>query len=383
MTSPILTVADVAKEFPVARHGWLASLLNRGQPPLTVKALAGVSLELHAGQALALVGESGCGKSTLARLLVGLEKPSRGEIRFENEVVDPAHGAGLRRLRRAVQLIFQDPYESLNPLMSVHEIVAEPLRIHRLATDGADEERRVLAALAAAGLNPAALYARRLPHELSGGQRQRVAIAAALVTEPRVLIADEPVSMLDVSIRAEILTLLAALRRERNIAILYITHDLGTVAAVADEMAVMYLGRIVERGPVRVLLQQPQHPYTQALLSVVPSVDPCRRAVAFIPAVRRRRTSAAATIPYSSRRGMAARRPVCGWGSCLKNNTNRRGWATQALPQAPARTPRWGFHTDRVAPTTPAVSLVPSVIQTNCLPTGSLPQATLSTQGQH
>jgi oligopeptide/dipeptide ABC transporter ATP-binding protein len=273
MTSPILTVADVAKEFPVARHGWLASLLNRGQPPLTVKALAGVSLELHAGQALALVGESGCGKSTLARL----EKPSRGEIRFENEVVDPAHGAGLRRLRRAVQLIFQDPYESLNPLMSVHEIVAEPLRIHRLATDGADEERRVLAALAAAGLNPAALYARRLPHELSGGQRQRVAIAAALVTEPRVLIADEPVSMLDVSIRAEILTLLAALRRERNIAILYITHDLGTVAAVADEMAVMYLGRIVERGPVRVLLQQPQHPYTQALLSVVPSVDPRRR----------------------------------------------------------------------------------------------------------
>jgi oligopeptide/dipeptide ABC transporter ATP-binding protein len=161
--------------------------------------------------------------------------------------------------------------------MSVHEIVAEPLRIHRLATDGADEERRVLAALAAAGLNPAALYARRLPHELSGGQRQRVAIAAALVTEPRVLIADEPVSMLDVSIRAEILTLLAALRRERNIAILYITHDLGTVAAVADEMAVMYLGRIVERGPVRVLLQQPQHPYTQALLSVVPSVDPRRR----------------------------------------------------------------------------------------------------------
>ncbi len=277
MTPPILSVADVAKEFPVARHGWLAALLNRGQPPLAVKALAGVSLELNAGQALALVGESGCGKSTLARLLVGLEKPTRGEIRFENEVVDPANGAGLRRLRRAVQLIFQDPYESLNPLMSVHEIVAEPLRIHRLAADGADEERRVLAALTAAGLNPAALYARRLPHELSGGQRQRVAIAAALVTEPRVLIADEPVSMLDVSIRAEILTLLAALRRERNIAILYITHDLGTVAAVADEMAVMYLGRIVERGPVRALLQQPQHPYTQALLSVVPSVDPRRK----------------------------------------------------------------------------------------------------------
>jgi len=274
MTPPILTVTAVSKEFPVARHGWLAALLNRGRPALTVKALAGVSLELHAGQALALVGESGCGKSTLARLLVGLEKPTGGEIRFENEVVDPANGAGLRRLRRAVQLIFQDPYESLNPLMSVHEIVAEPLRIHRLAIDGRDEERRVLAALTAAGLNPAALYARRLPHELSGGQRQRVAIAAALVTEPRVLIADEPVSMLDVSIRAEILTLLATLRRERNIAILYITHDLATVAAVAGEMAVMYLGRIVERGPVRALLQQPQHPYTQALLWVVPSVDP-------------------------------------------------------------------------------------------------------------
>ncbi len=266
--TPILEVTDLAKHYPLRRG--LAGALA-GAPPLSVRAVDGVSFSMARGEVLAVVGESGCGKSTTALTLLGLVAPSGGEVRFEGR---PLH-AELQRdrsLRQAIQMVFQDPYESLNPRMRVGEIVAEPLVIHKLAK-GAERERRVREALEEVGLRPAEEFVGRLPHELSGGQRQRVAIAAALVTGPRLLIADEPVSMLDVSIRADILRLLNDLRRRRGISILFITHDLATAALFADRVAVMYLGRIVEIGTTEAVMQAPQHPYTRALLSVMPSIS--------------------------------------------------------------------------------------------------------------
>jgi oligopeptide/dipeptide ABC transporter ATP-binding protein len=239
-----------------------------------VRAVDGVSFELAPGEALAVVGESGCGKSTLALTLMGLERATGGSVCFRGQELTNAKGAALKSMRRDMQMIFQDPYESLNPLLRVREIVGEPLLVHGLDRDRAEAERRIRSAVEDAGLRPGELYLNRLPHELSGGQRQRVAVAAALVLQPKVLLADEPVSMLDVSIRAEILNLLADLKLQRGISILFITHDLGTVAAVADRIAVMYLGRIVEIGAVQDVLRNPQHPYTKALLSVVPVPNP-------------------------------------------------------------------------------------------------------------
>lgn len=269
---PILAVSDLRTLFPVAQPGLWHTLRRR--PTAYVRAVDGVSFELMPKEALAVVGESGCGKSTLALTLMGLERPTSGSIRFNGQELSGADGTLLKATRRQMQMVFQDPYESLNPLMQVGEIVGEPLHVHGLARDVAERSARVRTALEAAGLRPVDTYINRLPHELSGGQRQRVAVAAALVLEPSVLLADEPVSMLDVSIRAEILNLLAELKAERGISILFITHDLGTVAAVADRIAVMYLGRIVEIGTVQQVLRNPQHPYTKALLSVVPVPNP-------------------------------------------------------------------------------------------------------------
>jgi oligopeptide/dipeptide ABC transporter ATP-binding protein len=263
-TGPLLTVRDLRKVYP---HPG-----GRG-----LRALDGVSLELAAGEMLALVGESGSGKSTLLNQVAGLETPTAGEIRFDGRDLATLAPRDRRELRREIQVVFQDPYESLDPRDTIEDIVAEPLDVHGLAKDAADRRARTAAALVEVGLEPAERFAGRRPGELSGGQRQRVAIASALVAGPRLLLADEPVSMLDVSVRAEVLNLLARLRRERGIAVLLVTHDLATAAAVADRIAVMYLGRIVETGAAREVLAAPAHPYTRALRDANPVADPARR----------------------------------------------------------------------------------------------------------
>ena len=234
-----------------------------------VRAVDGVDLTLDRGELLALVGESGSGKTTTAHAALRLVVPSEGVVRFQGRDISSVPGRELRGLRRGMQLIYQDPYESLDPRYTVRQVVEEPLRIHGIARSSTDRRRRVVEVLERVGLTPPETYLDRLPHELSGGQRQRVSIAAALVLDPVLLVADEPVSMLDVSVRAGILELLDRLRTT-GLGILMVTHDLSTAAHYADRIAVMYLGRIVETGPSREVIQGPRHPYTKALLSVVP-----------------------------------------------------------------------------------------------------------------
>jgi peptide/nickel transport system ATP-binding protein len=231
-----------------------------------VRAVAGVNLELRAGEIVALVGESGCGKSTLARALLGLYRPDQGNVSFEGATL-PTSMRGLRAYRRQVQLVLQDPTGALNPRHSVYEAVAEGLRIHKVP---GNEPELVAEALSRAGLRPAERFMPLLPGELSGGQRQRVVIAGALALQPRVLVADEPVASLDASVRGEILALLLRLRDDLGLASLVVTHDLGLAWNIADRIAVMYLGRIVESGPAPEILTAPRHPYTKALLSVLP-----------------------------------------------------------------------------------------------------------------
>ena len=271
----VLQVSNLRKLFPVSR-GIVDTLLLR--PQRYVHAVDGVSFSMARGEILGLVGESGSGKTTTALCVLGLIEPTKGEILFNGQSV-PALVRGRQRqsLRRQMQIIFQDPYESLNPRQTVFATVAEPVEVHRLTRGREQKVERVTAALNAAGLKPPETFFKRYPEDLSGGQRQRVVIAGALVLNPRLLVADEPVSMLDVSIRAEILNLLRELRDEHRITILYITHDLATAAHFTDRVAVMYLGRIVEIGPTRTVLSDPRHPYTKALLSVIPVPNPRRR----------------------------------------------------------------------------------------------------------
>ncbi len=235
-------------------------------------ALDGADLTVRSGDIVALVGESGSGKTTLARTLVGLQTPTAGQVLLDGVPLGRS-ARELKSLRREVQMVMQDPAGALNPRHTVYESVAEGLRLHRLSSErdgGRGEEQRVAEALSAAGLRPPERLFLRYPHELSGGQRQRVLIAGALALEPRLLVADEPVSSLDASVRGELLALLLRLREERGLGVLVVTHDLGLAWNIADRTAVMYLGRVVESGPTEEVLADPQHPYTQALLSVVP-----------------------------------------------------------------------------------------------------------------
>jgi oligopeptide/dipeptide ABC transporter ATP-binding protein len=236
---------------------------------LAARAVDGVDLEIHPGEIVALVGESGCGKTTLARALLGLELPQSGEVRFQGTPI-PRSTRALRKYRRNVQLVFQDPTGALNPRQTIYESVAEGLRIHKVE---GDETQLVADALARSGLRPPERFFQRYPHEISGGQRQRVVIAGAVALDPWLIVADEPVASLDASVRGEILRLMLKLVQETEVAMLVVTHDLGMAWNIADRIAVMYLGRIVEVGTTEEVLEDPKHPYTRALLSVVPEIQ--------------------------------------------------------------------------------------------------------------
>ncbi|MFA5072629.1 MAG: oligopeptide/dipeptide ABC transporter ATP-binding protein [Nitrospirota bacterium] len=262
MMNPILVLENLYKFFPVK---------SGPGKKLVAKAVDGVSLTVDSGSVIGLVGESGCGKSTLGRLALRLLEPTSGTVFFEGRDIGTLTKHELRSLRKKMQIIFQDPFASLNPRMRVQEIVTEPLVIHKLASP-VELEGRAAALLEKVGMSPDSL--RRYPHEFSGGQRQRIGIARALASEPLLIVADEPVSALDVSVQAQIMNLLGYLRDQLNISFLFIAHDLNIVRHFSDRVAVMYLGKIVESGPAEAVYQNPSHPYTEALLADIPVPDP-------------------------------------------------------------------------------------------------------------
>ncbi|RJQ88466.1 ABC transporter ATP-binding protein [Amycolatopsis panacis] len=269
MVEPILSVRELTKHFPV-RQGVLFKR-TIGQ----VKAVDGVSFDLLPGETLGVVGESGCGKSTLAQVLMRLEEPTGGTATFEGRDLFQVWGGDLRRLRREIQIVLQDPYTSLNPRMTVGDIVGEPFEIHSDVAPKGSRVAKVQELLEVVGLNPE--HANRYPHQFSGGQRQRIGIARALALRPKVIICDEPVSALDVSIQAQVMNLLGELQSEFGLSYVFIAHDLGVVRHLSNRVAVMYLGKIVELGTEEEIYERPSHPYTQALLSAVPVADPAVR----------------------------------------------------------------------------------------------------------
>ncbi len=282
--APVIEMDNVDKEFILG-----GAFLNQTY----LKALSGISLKLVRGRALALVGESGSGKSTCARMVAGAYEPTGGAIRFHGDDISQFRGDRLQRYRSQVQMVFQDPFGSLNPTQSIGYHLERPLRLHRPDLKGKKAiEAEMLSLLESVGLRPAADYLKRRPHELSGGQRQRVAIARALSVQPEVLLADEPTSMLDVSVRLGILNLLEDLKRQRNLAALYITHDIATARYFAEDTAVMYAGHLVEQGPSQEITDNPRHPYTQLLIEAVP--NPHRK-------IATTRTRRAADIPLWTR----------------------------------------------------------------------------------
>lgn len=294
MAKDVVMVEDLEVWFPV-RRGFIESLMSKEQR--YVKAVDGVSFNIKEREIFCLVGESGCGKTTTGKAILRLVEPTGGTVRYQGEdgglakellretktasmVIDGAIDVRalpkgkMKRLRQKMQIIFQDPYESLNPKQSVYDIVAEPLVVNSLGENEDEREKMVKKALEDAGLRPPTSFMWRYPHEVSGGQRQRVGVAGALVLDPKFLVADEPISMLDVSIRSEILRLMLDLRDNKNLTYLFITHDLGVAYVFSDRIGIMYLGKIVELGPTEEVIKEPRHPYTKALISVVPKPDP-------------------------------------------------------------------------------------------------------------
>lgn len=276
----LVRVENLYKHFPV-QGGFLASLLHRGEVP-TVKAVDGVSFSIRKGEVFGLAGESGSGKSTIGRLVLRLLDATRGQVIFDGTDLGSLPAEEMRRLRSRMQLIFQDPLASLNPRMTIGEAISHPAKIH-LTDQPAEQRRLALEILEKVGLNPPQQYYDKYPHQVSGGQRQRVAIARALVTVPELIVADEPIAMADVSVRALLLDLMMKLKQEFDLTYLFITHDLATAKYICDRIGVLYLGKMAEMGPLAEVYQHPAHPYTRALLEAVPIPDPLHRRSAPMP----------------------------------------------------------------------------------------------------
>ncbi len=265
----VLEVRDLVKHFPLTQGIVFKRQIG------AVRAVDGVSFDLHKGETLGVVGESGCGKSTMARLLMALETPTAGEVKFKGEDIFSRRGASFKAMRRDIQIVFQDPYSSLNPRMTVGDIIGEPFEIHKEVAPKGSRRKRVQELLDVVGLNPE--YINRYPHQFSGGQRQRIGIARGLALRPEIIICDEPVSALDVSVQAQVINLLERLQDEFQLSYIFIAHDLSVVRHISDRVAVMYLGKVVELGDDMQIYAAPTHPYTQALLSAVPLPDPAAR----------------------------------------------------------------------------------------------------------
>ncbi|MEE1927740.1 dipeptide ABC transporter ATP-binding protein [Streptomyces sp. TRM 70351] len=262
----VLAVRDLVKHYPLTQGVVLRKQIG------AVRAVDGVSFDLAGGETLGIVGESGCGKSTVAKLLVSLERPTSGQILYRGEDISKLSGRALKAVRRNIQMVFQDPYTSLNPRMTVGDIIGEPFEIHPEVAPKGDRRRKVQELLDVVGLNPE--YINRYPHQFSGGQRQRIGIARGLALNPEVIVADEPVSALDVSVQAQVINLMERLQRDFGLSYIFIAHDLSVVRHISDRVGVMYLGKIVELGTDTEIYEHPTHPYTQALLSAVPVPDP-------------------------------------------------------------------------------------------------------------